>query len=67
MHNMIVEDEREEQYDYKFDDMGQYVCNNEDMEERVTISHNGAPELEAFIQNFKNIEKKKPTLSLRQI
>jgi len=49
---MIVEDERDN-YDYNFDDKGQYVCNYEDMGERVTVSHDAAPELDAFIQNYK--------------
>jgi len=65
MHNMIVEDEREEQYDYKFDDMGQYVCNYEDMGERVSVSHNDAPELDAFIQNYKNIKNKETHAQLK--
>jgi len=54
MHNMIVEDERDEhrgQYDYNFNDMGQYVRNYDDLGERVSVSHNDAPELVAFIQN----------------
>ena len=34
MHNMIIEDERDEhggQYEYHFNDEGQYVCNYDDM------------------------------------
>ena len=42
MHNMIVEDERDEYTD-------EYDCDYDDMGEKVTISHNEAPELEAFI------------------
>jgi hypothetical protein len=59
MHNMIIEDEREEhgeQYEYHFDDEGQYVCPYDDMGSRVTISHSAAPELDAFMQNYKNIQ-----------
>ena len=61
MHNMIVEDERDEhrgQYDYNFDNMGQYICDYKDMGERVSVSHNEAPELDAFIQNYKKIKNK---------
>ena len=68
MHNMIVEDERDEhrgQYDYNFDDMGQYVCNYDDMGERVSVSHNDAPELDAFIQNYKNIKNKETHTQLK--
>jgi hypothetical protein len=45
MHNMIVEDERDEhegQYEYHFDDEGQYICNYEDMGARVSVSHNAS-------------------------
>jgi hypothetical protein len=68
MHNMIVEDERDEyggQYEYNFDDMGHYVCNYDDMGERVTVSHNAAPELDAFIQNYKNIKNKETHYQLK--
>ncbi|CAO1940488.1 unnamed protein product [Urochloa humidicola] len=41
-----------------FDDMGQYVCNYDDMGERVTISHNVAPEVDGFIQNYLKIKNK---------
>ena len=64
MHNMIVEDERDN-YDYNFDDKGQYVCNYEDMGERVTVSHDAAPELDAFIQNYKNIKSKETHTQLQ--
>lgn len=52
MHNMIVEDERDD-YEYNFDNKGQYVYNYDDMGERVSVSHDDAPKLEAFIQNYK--------------
>ena len=64
MHNMIVEDERDN-YDYNFDDKGQYVCNYEDMGERVTVSHDAAPELDAFIRNYKNIKSKETHTQLQ--
>jgi hypothetical protein len=38
--------------------MGQYVCNYDDIGERVTVSHNAAPELDAFIQKYKNKKNK---------
>ena len=68
MHNMIVEDERDEhrgQDDYNFDNMGQYVCDYEDMGERVTVSHDAAPELDAFIRNYKNIKSKETHTQLQ--
>lgn len=64
MHNMIVEDEWDE-YDYNFDDRGQYVCDYEDMGERVTVSHDAAPELDAFIENYKNIKDKETHTQLQ--
>ena len=64
MHNMIVEDERDN-YDYNFDDKGQYVCNYEDMGERVTVSHDVTPELDAFIRNYKNIKSKETHTQLQ--
>ena len=48
MHNMIVEDEGIDEDDFSYDEMG----------EKVTISHNGTPELDEFIQNYKNIQDK---------
>jgi hypothetical protein len=42
MRNMIVEDEVEEEDDFNYDHMG----------EKVTVSHNDEPELEAFIGNY---------------
>jgi hypothetical protein len=50
---MIIEDKREErkeEYEYHFDNEGHYVCNNDDMGLRVTISHSVAPELDALMQ-----------------
>jgi hypothetical protein len=41
MHNMIVEDEVEEEDDLNYDHMV----------EKVTMSHDDTPELEAFIAN----------------
>ena len=46
MHNMIVEDEGDDEDDFNYDDMG----------EKVTVSHDSTPELDAFIQNYKNIK-----------
>ena len=67
MHNMIVEDERDNN-NYNFDDKGQFVCTYEDMGERVTVSHDAAPELDAFIQNYKKKSRaRKPTLSFRPV
>ena len=43
MHNMIVEDERDEEYGFDYYKMG----------EKVTLSHEKAPELDAFIENYK--------------
>ena len=48
MHNMIVEDECDEEDDLSFDGEG----------EKVKISHDGTPELEEFIKNYKNIKDK---------
>jgi hypothetical protein len=46
MHNMIIEDERDEEPDFIYDDMG----------EKVTVSHAYAPELDAFIANYQKIK-----------
>ena len=46
MHNMIIEDERDEEDDFNYDVVG----------ENVKISHGSTPELEEFIQNYKNIK-----------
>jgi hypothetical protein len=43
MHNMILEDEFDEEDDVKYDHMGQ----------KVIVSHDHAPELEAFIANYR--------------
>jgi hypothetical protein len=42
MHNMVVEDERDEEVDFIYDQMG----------EKVTVSHADAPKLDAFIANY---------------
>ncbi|XP_020400181.1 uncharacterized protein [Zea mays] len=68
LHNMIVEDERDEyggEQVYNFDDMGQYLCNYDDMGQRVTVSHNSSPELDAFIQKYKNIKNKETHYQLK--
>jgi hypothetical protein len=47
MHNMIIEDKfEEEEEDLNYDHMG----------EKVTVSHDDAPELEAFITNYRKIK-----------
>jgi hypothetical protein len=46
MHNMIVEDERDEEVDFIYDQMG----------ENVTVSHADAPEHDAFIANYQKIK-----------
>jgi hypothetical protein len=46
MHNMIVEDERDEYDDFIYDQMG----------EKVTISHDDAPKLDVFIANYQKIK-----------
>jgi hypothetical protein len=43
---MIVEDEFEEEDDLNYDHMG----------EKVTVSHDDAPELEAFIVNYRKMK-----------
>jgi hypothetical protein len=43
MHNMIVEDEVEEDDDLNYDHIG----------EKVTVSHDDAPELKTFIANYR--------------
>ena len=48
MNNIIVEDECDEEDDLSFDGEG----------EKVKISHDGTPELEEFIKNYKNIKDK---------
>jgi hypothetical protein len=49
MYNMIVEDEFEEENDLNYDHMG----------EKVTMSLDDAPELEAFIANYWKIKDNK--------
>jgi hypothetical protein len=46
MHNMIDEDERDEDVDFIYDQMG----------EKVTTSHADASELDAFIANYQKIK-----------
>jgi hypothetical protein len=68
MHNMIVEDELDEhggQYKYNFDNTERYVCNYDDMGERVTVSHNAAHELDALIQRYRNIKNKETHYQLK--
>jgi hypothetical protein len=48
MHNMIVEDERDDENDIHY----------EGVEEEVTASHEGTPELKEFIQNYRNTKDK---------
>ncbi|XP_004980571.1 uncharacterized protein LOC101758890 [Setaria italica] len=48
MHNMIVEDERDEGDDLNYDGVG----------EKVNLSHDETPELEEFIKNYRNIRDK---------
>jgi hypothetical protein len=56
MHNMIVEVESEEDNDFNYDQMG----------ERVTISHDDAPELDAFIANYHKIKDKETHTHLQE-
>ena len=53
MHNMIVEDEGVDEDDFNYDDMGEKV------------SHESTPELDAFIQNYKNIKDKETHTQLQ--
>ena len=55
MHNMIVEDEGIDEDDFNYDDMG----------EKVKISHARTPELDEFIQNYKNIQDKETHTQLQ--
>ncbi|XP_022681834.1 putative nuclease HARBI1 [Setaria italica] len=48
MHNMIVENERDEGDDLNYDGVG----------EKVNISHDETPELEEFIKNYRDIRDK---------
>jgi hypothetical protein len=56
MHNMIVEVESEEDNDFNYDQMG----------ERVTMSHDDAPELDAFIANYHKIKDKETHTHLQE-
>lgn len=47
MHNMIVEDERNDDHDINYEGS-----------EKVNISHEGTLVLEEFIKNYKNIKDK---------
>jgi hypothetical protein len=47
MHNMIVEDERDDDHDINYEGSG-----------KVNISHEGTLVLEEFIKNYKNIKDK---------
>ncbi|RLN35067.1 uncharacterized protein C2845_PM03G28520 [Panicum miliaceum] len=58
MHNMIVEYERDKYTD-------EYDCNYDDTGDKVTVSHNHPPELDAFIQNYKNIMNKETHTQLQ--
>jgi hypothetical protein len=55
MHNMIIEDERDEEDDFNYDVVG----------ENVKISHDSTPELEEFIQNYKNIKDQQIHMQLK--
>ena len=46
MHNMIIEDERDEEDDFNYDVVG----------ENVKSSNDSTPKLEEFVQNYKNIK-----------
>ena len=46
MHNMIIEDQRDEEDDFNYDVVG----------ENVKSSNDSTPKLEEFIQNYKNIK-----------
>jgi hypothetical protein len=48
MHNMIVEDERDDEHDINYEGVG----------EKVSTSHEETPELEEFIHNYKKIKDK---------
>jgi hypothetical protein len=56
MYNMIVEDESEENNDFNYDQMG----------ERVIVSHDDAPELDAFITNYHKIKDKETHTQLQE-
>jgi hypothetical protein len=56
-HNMIVEDESEEDNDFNYDQMG----------EKVTVSHDDALELDAFIANYWKIRTRKHIPNFKKI
>jgi hypothetical protein len=56
MHNMIVEDEIEEEDDLNYDHMG----------EKVIVSHDHALELEAFIANYRKIKDNETHTQLQE-
>jgi hypothetical protein len=56
MHNMIVEDEIEEEDDLNYDYMG----------EKVIVSHDHALELEAFIANYRKIKDNETHTQLQE-
>jgi hypothetical protein len=56
MYNMIIENEYEEEDDLNYDHMG----------EKVTVSHNNASELEAFIANYRKIKDNKTHNQLQE-
>jgi hypothetical protein len=55
MHNMIVEDEGDEEHDFIYDEMG----------ERVIVSHVDAPELDIFIANYHKIKNNETHIQLQ--
>jgi hypothetical protein len=55
MHNMIIEDERDEEHDFIYDEM----------REKVTVSHADAPELDAFIANYYRIKNNETHIQLQ--
>jgi hypothetical protein len=56
MHNMIIKDESDEENDFIYDGMGQ----------KVTISHDDAPELDAFIANYQKINDNETHTQLQE-
>jgi hypothetical protein len=53
---MIVEDESEEGNDFNYDEM----------REKVTVSHDDAPEIEAFIANYRKIKDNETHTQLQE-
>jgi hypothetical protein len=56
IHNMIVEDEFEEDDDFNYDQM----------REKVTVSHDNAPKLYAFIANYRKFKDKETHTQLQE-